>query len=140
MIAIVCSFLWPILFCYFANSVTDRVSAISYTVYDMNWYDQPVKMQKYVILMIARTHERIRFSGLGLIACSIEVFGEVCSSSELFWCLQTIIIDISNRLNRKFFDFHIAASEDGKFILFDFQTLNAALELIKILILRRRKN
>lgn len=78
----ICALLWPTIFSHFANSTVDRVAAIGYTAYVLNWYDQPVNMQKYVILFIARSYERINFSGLNLIPCSMEAFGKVCLSSE----------------------------------------------------------
>lgn len=77
-LGILCSLMWPSIFCYFADLTTDRVLKIGDTVYDLNWFDQPVEMQKYVTLMIARSQERIYFSGLGLITCSLEAFGKVC--------------------------------------------------------------
>lgn len=77
VISIICSLIWPSFFCYFANSATDRVSSVGNTVYGLSWFDQPVQMQKYVILMVARSQERVQFSGLGLISCSMEAFGKV---------------------------------------------------------------
>lgn len=81
MICILCSLVWPSFFCYFANLVTDRILMLRDSVYGLNWSDQPMEMQKFVILMMARTQERVYFSGLGLISCSLEIFGKVCSIS-----------------------------------------------------------
>lgn len=127
---IICSLLWSSAFCYFANLVTDRVSMLSDSVYDLNWFDQPMEMQKYIILMMARSQERVYFSGFGLISCSMEIFGKVCSIS---WMTFIIIAFVSgnhwsNILN--LFYFPTAAPKIGNFILFDFQAPNAALRLM----------
>lgn len=68
---------WPFLFCYFANLTTDHVSAISNAVYDLNWFDYPVKIQKYFILIFVRSQKPIEFTGLKIIPCSLGMFGKV---------------------------------------------------------------
>lgn len=83
IIAITCSMIWPWSFCYFANLATDRLLKIDNTIYGLNWFDYPVKMQKYVILMIAQAHEQIHFSGLGMIPCTLESFGKVCGQIDI---------------------------------------------------------
>lgn len=82
------SLFWAWFFCYFANLATERVSIIGDTVYGLNWFNQPIDMQKYMILMILRSHERINFFGLGMIPCSLEAFGKVCT---LFWLALIVI-------------------------------------------------
>lgn len=74
--ATVSSFLFPSFFCYFGTSASEHVS-ISDVIYDSNWYDQPIEIQKYIGLMIARSQEEVNFSGIGLVTCSLEVFGKV---------------------------------------------------------------
>lgn len=75
--AIVCSLIWPYLFCYFASYTTDRISSIGNIAYDANWLEYPPKVQKYFILIILRSQERVHLTGLNLIGCSLEVFGKV---------------------------------------------------------------
>lgn len=74
----ICSLIWPSFFCYFSTLAIERVSTINHTIKGLNWFDQPVELQKYIILMVLRSQERMYFSGLGLITCSLEVFGKVC--------------------------------------------------------------
>lgn len=78
VLCLVCSLMWSFLFCYFANVATDHVSDIGDVAYNnLNWFEHPVDMQKYLILIVARSHERVDFTGVHLIVCSIEVFGKV---------------------------------------------------------------
>lgn len=76
-LCIMCSMSWPFIFCYYANITTDRISYISDSVYDLNWYDYPSKQQKYMILIINRSNKSIFFSGLNLVRCTLETFGKV---------------------------------------------------------------
>ena len=71
------SLTWPFFFCYYATFTTNRVAALAQTAYNSNWFDWPPELQKYVILIIARSQEPVRLTGLGLIYCSLEVFAKV---------------------------------------------------------------
>lgn len=77
-IAVFCALMWSSFYCHFGNSAADHVSAISDVAYNLNWFEYPVDMQKYVILLIARTKGRVEFSGLYLVTCSMEMLGRVC--------------------------------------------------------------
>lgn len=78
VLCLVCGLMWSFLFCNFGNLAIDHVSAIGDVAYsNLNWFEHPVEMQKYLILMVARSHECVHFTGLHLIECSIEVFGKV---------------------------------------------------------------
>lgn len=77
MIALLNAMLWPSFFCHFGNLAADHVSAISHVAYDLNWFEHPVDVQKFMILIIARSNKRAEFLGLHLIPCSMETFGKV---------------------------------------------------------------
>lgn len=69
---------------------------IGHEAYDLNWHDFPLELRKHIIVIIARSQEKISFDGLGLIGCSIEVFGNVSKhdfigkkSYEFHWFLRT---------------------------------------------------
>lgn len=72
--------MWPYLFCHFGNSAMDNVSSIGDIAYNSNWFDYPVKLQKYFIPIVLRSHKRSDFIGFDLIPCTMEVFGQVCST------------------------------------------------------------
>lgn len=78
MIILFCfGLVWPLFFCAFAHAATERISTIRYTVYDLDWYDFPSKLQKYFILIIAQTQETLYFTGFKLIRCTLSNFGMV---------------------------------------------------------------
>lgn len=77
VICIICSLMWPYLFCYYASHTTDRILTIDNVAYDLNWYDCPLEVQKNLMFLIARSHQPIRFRGFKLIPCTLEGFGRV---------------------------------------------------------------
>lgn len=77
IIAVICALLWSSFFCRFGNSAADHVSAIADVAYGLNWFEYPVEMQKYVILIVALANERVEFSGFQVITCSMEMLGKV---------------------------------------------------------------
>lgn len=72
-----CALCWSTIFAYYATFVTDRVSTVGFTAYDCNWFDYPVELRKYIILIIARSQQPAEFTGLKLFQCTLDVFGKV---------------------------------------------------------------
>lgn len=77
LISIACALIWPALFCSFGSWALERMENIGHEAYESNWHDFPPALRKLIIVIIARSQEEISFGGLGLIGCSIEVFGNV---------------------------------------------------------------
>lgn len=84
--------IWPYQFCYYATFVSDRVGFIENVTYDLNWFQFPRKMQKYVILIILRSQKRIQFNGLNLIGCSLQVFGNVSDFPHQMFNVNEVLI------------------------------------------------
>lgn len=84
-----CSLIWPFLFCYFGTITVERMERIANDAYDMKWYNYPISMQKFIILITMRSQKSELFSGLNLIPCTLEVFGivsfiELITVNEVF--------------------------------------------------------
>lgn len=77
LMCIVCSMIWPSYYCYYATIATEEILAVGDYTYNSKWYNYPVKLQKHVILIVARSHKRVHFSGLNLMYCTLEYFGKV---------------------------------------------------------------
>lgn len=67
--------------CHFANLTTDHVANISYAAFESDWYEYPVDVQKYILLIMARSQNPVYFNGLGLLDCTLESFGKVWNIS-----------------------------------------------------------
>lgn len=74
--------MWPAIICYFATYSTNRVSTINEAVYDLNWYDYPQDVRKYILLIMAQAQVPIFFSGFKMVHCTLEIFGKVSISCE----------------------------------------------------------
>lgn len=96
-LCIIGGIIWPYLFCYFATRTTKRVLSIGDSVYDMNWYEFPVTLQKYITLIIARSQKEVHFTGFTMVRCTLAVFGQVRS---YHWFIIAISYGI---INKKFF-------------------------------------
>ncbi|XP_031617477.1 odorant receptor 4-like [Contarinia nasturtii] len=94
LISIACALVWPTLFCYSASDVIDKIANIGDIAYDSNWYHYPPELRKHIILIIARSQEDIIFSGLSLIGCSVEVFGNLFRSSCSYYLAFRAVSDI----------------------------------------------
>lgn len=77
ILAVLCAVVWTFLYCYFATHATDRLTKIGNNIYESSWYEFPINIQKYLILIIIRSQNPIYFTGLGLLNCTLESFGKV---------------------------------------------------------------
>lgn len=97
-VAMVTSLIWPFLFSNSATFATDRISFIGDRAYNTNWIDYPPKLQKYFILIIARSQENVHFTGLNMFRCTLEVFGKVTFTLTFVIFLNVIfVVHILNR-------------------------------------------
>lgn len=76
-ISLIVSLCWPFLCCYFATLTSDRIFLISHVVYGSKWHLYPLKLQKYITLVIARSQQDAQLTGFNLIGCSLFTFGNV---------------------------------------------------------------
>lgn len=72
-----CSLFWPFLHCHYATLITEQIEDVGFSAYDSNWFDLPMDIQKYIILIIMRSQEELYFTGLGMIYCTVETLGKV---------------------------------------------------------------
>lgn len=85
IICMICSLAWSYLLCKFATLATEYIASLGDFAYNSNWYDYPPQLQKYMVLVIARSQEPIYFSGFSLVRCTLEVFGKVWIKIVLFF-------------------------------------------------------
>lgn len=68
---------YTFILCYFAEVSSSSMTEIANVVYHSNWYVQCPKMQRLLVLIVARAQKSNEFKGLGLIHCSLESFMKV---------------------------------------------------------------
>lgn len=69
--------------CYFANMTSDLVTHTSYAAFESDWYTYPMDIQKFIILIVRRAQNPVKFKGLNVIDCTVETYGKVWELSIL---------------------------------------------------------
>lgn len=77
LIYMACSLFWPFLHCYYASSITKQVGDTALTAFGSNWFDLPIQLQKYIVLMMIRAQQTIYFTGFNITYCTMEALGKV---------------------------------------------------------------
>lgn len=65
------------MFCHFCGNVTDRFENVSDAIYNLQWYDLPLEMQKDLQIMMAVAQKRIYIRGYGDTRSTHSVFKKV---------------------------------------------------------------
>lgn len=77
LLAMAANIFWSFLLCYMATASSDTVASIGDIVYNGNWPEYPPIYRKYVLLMILRSQQPTRFTGLKMVYCTLENFTKV---------------------------------------------------------------
>lgn len=93
LIYMACSLFWPFLHCYYASSITQQIGNTGFTAYGSNWFDLPIHLQKYIVLMVVRAQQTLYFTGFDIIYCTMETLGKVFPKELL---CKTFLLKISN--------------------------------------------
>lgn len=72
------------LYCLFGRLATDQFDELSNYLFDSDWPNLPVKLQKYYILMLANVQQPHYFDGFGVLVLDLETFRKVREPWRLF--------------------------------------------------------
>lgn len=61
-------------YCYFSEAITTNSFKIGADAYDSLWNEMTMRQQKAIILVISRSQQEFRLTGLGLVDCSSARF------------------------------------------------------------------
>lgn len=76
---------WLFVYCFTSNFVNHYLTSnINDEIYGSNWYIYPLNLQKYLILILARSQRELNFTGFGLFRCTVEMFGRLKQCSIFF--------------------------------------------------------
>lgn len=65
------------MFCHFGGNLTKRFEDVGNAVYELNWYDLPVDMQKDLLKVIMISQKPIYMRGFGDTCTTHSAFAEV---------------------------------------------------------------
>lgn len=61
-----------LLYCYFGKLATDSYAAMSKSMYESNWQNLPIGLQKYVVLIISNTQIPVFYDGFGIVILNLQ--------------------------------------------------------------------
>lgn len=67
----------PFYFCYSGKQSTESYMQMGDCAYDIAWYNLPVELEKFIILLIANTQEPLYYRGLNVVTLDLETFSIV---------------------------------------------------------------
>ena len=73
-----------LLYCYIGTMASESVANMADCLYEIDWHKFPIKLQKYMVLMIQNARRPLYFRGYGMITLNLETFREVSFSTDLF--------------------------------------------------------
>lgn len=65
------------LYCFFGKLATESFETMADCLYETNWLDLPVNLQKYFIVMIGNAQIPIHYHGFGVALLNLETFLKV---------------------------------------------------------------
>lgn len=75
--------LWIYFHCLLGKMVTDRYDEWSNHLYNSQWYELPIGLQKYVILLLTNMQKPFYFHGFKIYVLNLETFEKVRNSLSL---------------------------------------------------------
>lgn len=78
--AIFCMFasgFWVFIYCLYATHMTTTLLSLGTVTFQSKWYNYPIKLRPYLILMIRRSQKSFYFNGFKIIRCDLESFATV---------------------------------------------------------------
>lgn len=67
----------PFSYCYFGKMTTDAYASMPDRLFESNWQQLSINLQKYVILMIGNMHKPLFYHGYGILILNLETFRDV---------------------------------------------------------------
>lgn len=64
-------------YCFFGKMATESFEQMANSLYEINWPELPIRLQKYIILMIGNAQRPIYYHGFGMAVLNLETFGKV---------------------------------------------------------------
>lgn len=70
------TFGYAFLMCFFGKAATESFEKMSHCLYEFNWQQLPINLQKYLIVMIGNTQRPLYYQGLGICVLDLETFAK----------------------------------------------------------------
>ncbi|XP_031638083.1 odorant receptor 85c-like isoform X2 [Contarinia nasturtii] len=78
-------------YCYFGKLSSLSYEQMAYSLYEFNWQRLPVKLQKYLVLMIGNMHRPIFYHGFGFFILNLETFTKLLKTVVSYYMMLVTI-------------------------------------------------
>lgn len=85
-------FLW----CFFGKVANESFGEMANCLYECNWQDFPIELQKYIIMMIANCQRPLYYHGSRIAILNLETFLKVrikAYTQKIFYFLKQILTE-----------------------------------------------
>lgn len=72
------------LYCFFGKMATEHFTLMADCLFQSNWLDLPIKLQKYYIIMIQNAQKPIYYNAFGMTVIGLETFTHVSAFDAQF--------------------------------------------------------
>lgn len=72
----------PCVYCYFGKSATESFLKMADSLYEANWIERPVSLQKYFVLAIQNAQRPLFYHGYGIAVLDLDTLANV---SKVIW-------------------------------------------------------
>lgn len=84
-------------YCYYGSQITARIQHTANDIFESQWYEFPVQLQKNLRMMIAFAQIRRTVNGYGLLNLDLEGFAKVILHMNIFSGNQLLTFFFKNR-------------------------------------------
>lgn len=109
------------MYCYFGKLATESFENMSDCIYDMNWQELPISLQKYIVIMIMNMQKTLYYHGFEVAILNLNTYLHVSEQKS---------INLRNVLHRFFvvFSFFFSSVDQNGFqLLYGLQNINNGL-------------
>lgn len=64
-------------YCYFGKIATDSLEGMADCLFESNWHELPIELQKYFLIMIGNAQRKLHYHGFGIVRLDLEAFSKV---------------------------------------------------------------
>lgn len=89
------------LYCYYGAVATESFEGMADALYETNWQDLPIALQKYILIMMINSQQPLYYHGFGVAILNLELYTRVSTffrpfkkQSVKFYFIFIISIDI----------------------------------------------
>ncbi|XP_055307926.1 odorant receptor 85c-like [Sitodiplosis mosellana] len=75
------------LWCYFGTLATESFEKMALCLYESNWLDLPIHLQKYYVIMIANAQRPLLYHGFGFITLNMNTFARLLKTVITYYMM-----------------------------------------------------